>query len=186
MTTLIGLSGALRQGSFNSALLRAAAAVVPDGVMLDIRSIRGIPIYDGDVESVSGIPKQVAELKDAVAAADGLLIATPEYNNSIPGVLKNAIDWMTRPTRDIKRVFGGKPVAIMGASPGPWATILGQNAWLPVLRVLGTQPFFGGRLQVANAGVVFTDDGSIADEAVRTRLRQFVQDFAAFVAKSRG
>ena len=185
MTTLIGLSGALRQGSFNSALLKAAAGMVPEGVTLDVRSIRGIPLYDGDVESVSGLPKPVVELKDAVAAADGLLIATPEYNNSIPGVIKNAIDWMSRPARDIKRVFGGKPVAIMGASPGPWGTILSQNAWLPVLRVLGSQPFFGGRLQVANAGVVFADDGSIADEQVKARLRTFVQDFCTFVAQSR-
>ena len=77
-----------------------------------------MPLYDGDVEAAEGIPPQVVRLKDAVAAADGLLLVTPEYNNSIPGVFKNAIDWMTRPPADIARVWGGKPVAVIGGEPG--------------------------------------------------------------------
>jgi len=85
------------------------------------------------------------ETQAAIAAADGLLLVTPEYNNSIPGVFKNAIDWLSRPPADISRVFGGKPVAIIGASPGGFGTILSQEAWLPVLRTLGTKPWFGGR-----------------------------------------
>ena len=95
MVKLIGLSGSLRRASFNSALLRAAADLVPEGSELTLGSIRDIPLYDGDVEAENGIPLPVTTLKDAIAAADGLLLVTPEYNNSIPGVFKNAIDWLS-------------------------------------------------------------------------------------------
>src|SRR3546814_14099357 len=101
--------------------------------------------------SAEGIPPAVAVLKDALATADGLLMVTPEYNNSLPGVFKNAIDWMTRPAADIARVFGGKPVAVIGASPGGFGTQPGQNAWLPVLRTLGPAPRLAGRLRVSGS-----------------------------------
>src|SRR6476620_7795214 len=97
MTTLIGLSGSLRRGSYNSALLRSAAASVPGDCELRIESIAAIPLYNGDVESEHGVPADVSRLKDLIADADGLVLATPEYNNSVPGVAKNAIDWLTRP-----------------------------------------------------------------------------------------
>jgi chromate reductase, NAD(P)H dehydrogenase (quinone) len=183
VTKLIGLSGSLRQASFNSALLRAAAALTPDGVELTIGSIAGIPLYNGDVEASEGIPQPVAALKDAIAKADGLLLVTPEYNNSMPGVFKNAIDWLTRPPSDIPRVFGGKPVALIGASPGGFGTILSQDAWLSVLRTLGTKPWFGGRLLVSRAGSVFDQTGNLTDEAMKDRLRQFIHGFADFAAK---
>jgi NAD(P)H-dependent FMN reductase len=125
----------------------------------------------------------VVKLKDRIAAADGLLLVTPEYNNSLPGVFKNAIDWLSRPDTDIPRVFGGKRVAVMGASPGGFGTLLSQTAWLPVLKTLGTQPWFGGRLQVSRARDVFDADGNLLDARVRDQLTKFMAGFAAFCGK---
>jgi chromate reductase, NAD(P)H dehydrogenase (quinone) len=181
MTKLIGISGSLRRGSFNTALLRAAAELMPDGANLTVETIHGIPLYDGDVETAEGLPERVSVLKEAIVTADGLLLVTPEYNNSVPGVFKNAIDWLSRPPADIDRVFGGKPVAIAGASPGGFGTVLSQNAWLPVLRTLGTVPWSGGRLLVSRAGSVFDEAGRIASDATKEQLRQFMEGFVAFV-----
>src|SRR5690606_30394110 len=107
---LIGISGSLRRGSYNAALLRAAAEMLPDEVDMTIGSIRGIPLYDADVEADPGAPEAVTGLRDAIAQADGLLLVTPEYNNSIPGVFKNAIDWLSSPPKEADRAFLGKPV----------------------------------------------------------------------------
>lgn len=177
MLTLIGISGSLRRGSYNSAVLRAAAAAMPPESTLQIESIAGIPLYDGDVESASGVPEAVARLKDAIAAGDGLLLCSPEYNNSLPGVAKNAIDWLSRPPADIARIFGGKPVAIAGASPGGFGTVLAQNAWLPVFRTLGAELWSGGRLAVARAGSVIDMNGEITDAATRDNIARFVAGF---------
>src|SRR5207247_9794240 len=144
MANLIGISGSLRRSSFNTALLRAAAASMPDGFALEVRTLHGIPLYDGDVEATSGVPAAAADLKEAIARSDGVILATPEYNNSIPGVFKNGIDWLSRPPADIKRVFGGRPVGVMGASPGQFGTVVSQVAWLPVLRTLGTNFWTAG------------------------------------------
>jgi NAD(P)H-dependent FMN reductase len=148
---------------------------------VEVASIAGIPLYDGDMESERGIPEPVARLKDTIAGAAGLLLVTPEYNNSMPGVLKNAIDWLSRPPKDIPRVFGNKPVAVMGATPGLGGTRLAQAAWLPVLRTLGTRPWFGRQLYVAGAGQAFDADGRLVDETVRKLLGEFMAGFAAFV-----
>lgn len=176
MTKLVLISGSLRKGSFNTALTMA-----PDGVELVEGSIHGIPLYDGDVEATEGIPDAVTRLKDLVADADGVILFTPEYNNGIPGVFKNAIDWMSRPSSDIARVFGNKPFAITGASPGNFGTLLSQEAWLPIMRTLGTVPWFGAKLMVSRAGSVIADS-KIVDEATEKKLRDFVAGFAAFVA----
>jgi NAD(P)H-dependent FMN reductase len=178
---IIGLSGSVRGASYNTALLRAAAGLVPEGVVLVVRTLHGIPLYNGDDEAATGIPPAVAELKDLIAASDGLLLSTPEYNNSMPGVFKNAIDWMSRPPDDADRVFGGKPVALMGASPGPYGTILSQNAWLAVLKTLGTRPWNGGRELVPRARTAFDAQGALVDESAKERLRKFVEGFAEFV-----
>ena len=183
LTTIIGISGSLRRGSFNASLLRAAAAAMPDGAALRIESIAGIPLYNADEEAAHGVPAPVARLKDAIAAADALLLATPEYNNSLPGVAKNAIDWLSRPPADISRVFGGKPVAIMGASPGGFGTILSQNAWLPVFRTLGADLWAGGRLLVSRAGSAFDAQGALTDAAVRDNLAKFLSGFVAHIQR---
>jgi NAD(P)H-dependent FMN reductase len=125
----------------------------------------------------------VAAFKEAIASADGLLLVTPEYNNSIPGPFKNAIDWASRPAADIPRVFGGKPVALIGASPGGFGTILAQAAWLPVLRTLGCQLWTGSRLMVSSARKVFDGEGKLVDEAVAERLRAFLESFAASLSR---
>jgi len=180
MLAIIGLSGSTRRGSFNSALLRAAAASMPGGAPLRIESIAAIPLYNGDEETEHGIPAPVARLKDAIAAAAGLLLVTPEYNNSIPGVAKNAIDWLTRPASDVPRVFRDKPVAIAGASPGGFGTVLSQNAWLPVFRTLGAD-LWSGRLLVSRAGNVFDASGAITDSAIQDNLRKFMAGFVAHI-----
>jgi chromate reductase, NAD(P)H dehydrogenase (quinone) len=182
MTKVLGISGSLRRGSYNSALLRAAARLMPPESSLEIASIRGIPLFDGDVEA-QGIPASVAQLKEAIVAADGVLLVTPEYNNSLPGVFKNAIDWLSRPASDVKRVFGGRRFAIIGASPGSFGTTLSQAAWLPVLRTLGTQPWFGGRLAVARAGGVFDEAGNLKDAVIEEQLKQFVAGYVAFLRR---
>lgn len=185
MATIIGLCGSLRRASFNLALLKAAAAAAPPGSSIEVASIHEIPLYDGDLEASEGIPTAVQELKEKIAAADGLLIATPEYNNSIPGVVKNAIDWLSRPGSDIPRVFRGRPVALMGATPGQGGTLLAQAAWLAVLRTLGMRPWFEGRLQISGAGKVFDGEGRVIDPATLDRIRTFVAGFAAFAEAQR-
>ncbi|HEY9236659.1 MULTISPECIES: NADPH-dependent FMN reductase [Phenylobacterium] len=178
---IVGLSGSLRQASLNAHLLRAAARLAPPELQIEIGTIRGVPLYDADVEA-QGMPAEVEALKDAIAGADGLFLVTPEYNNSIPGVFKNAIDWLSRPPADIPRVFEGKPVGFIGASPGGFGTILSQEAWLPVLRTLRTAPYFGGRLMVSRAHKVFDDAGAILDPVIEEQLRDYMRGFAAYVA----
>ena len=182
-TAIIGISGSTRRGSYNSALLRAAASSMPQGATLHIASIASIPLYNGDDEAAHGIPEAVAQLKDAIAQADGLLLVSPEYNNSLPGVAKNAIDWLSRPAADIARVFGGKPVAIAGASPGGFGTVLSQNAWLPVFKTLGADLWSGGRLLVSRAGSVIDANGEIQDARTRESVRDFVAGFVTYVSE---
>lgn len=183
MITIVGLSGSLRRHSFNSGLLRASAEVAPDGCSLKIGSIKGIPLYNADVEESEGIPGVVEDLKNLIASADGLLMVTPENNNSMPGVFKNAIDWLTRPPEDRSRIFGNIPVGLMGVTPGNFGTAFSQYAWLPVLRVLGSQVWSGRLMWVGGAMSKFDKNGNLTDDGVRKQLTKYMSGFTDFVAR---
>lgn len=179
MVQLVGFAGSLRQGSFNRSLIRAAADAMPEGSVLEVLSIDEVPLYNGDVEQSEGVPASVAHLKDRIAAADGLVIATPEYNGGIPGVAKNAMDWISRPGEDLPRVTHGKPVAIMGATPGGLGTAFSQAAWLQTLRTLRMRVFVtGGPFYVSGAANAFDSNGQ-ANADLKQRLSGYM---AAFVA----
>jgi chromate reductase, NAD(P)H dehydrogenase (quinone) len=183
MTRLLGISGSLRKASLNTSLLRAAQDLAGPGIELEVATLQGIPLYDGDLEQQDGVPAAVTALKERIMASDGVLLATPEYNNGIPGVFKNAIDWLSRPPKDIARVFHDRPFAVIGATPGGFGTILAQTGWLPVLRTLGVRHWTGARLMVPRAGQLFDEHGAIQDEGIRKKLADFVADFAAFAGR---
>jgi NAD(P)H-dependent FMN reductase len=184
-TDILAVSGSLRAASFNSALMRAAQAVAADGIRVDTATLHGIPLYDGDLEQRDGLPEAVSVLKERIVASDGVLLCTPEYNNGIPGVFKNTIDWLSRPASDIARVFGDRPFALIGASPGGFGTLLAQSAWLPVLRTLGVRYWAGGRLTVSRAHTLMDADGELADPAARKQLAGFVTGFAESIRSGR-
>ena len=176
MKSILGLSGSLRKASFNAGLLRAAAGLAPDDTRIEIGSIAEVPLYNGDVETAEGLPLSVQTLQAQLQVADGLLLVTPEYNNGIPGVFKNAIDWMSR--GEGLKLFVGKPVAVIGASPGGFGTILAQNHWLPVLRTLKCDLWAEGRLMVSRAGGLFDDTGNLTDDKTREMLGAYIKGFA--------
>ena len=183
MSTIVGISGSLRQGSLNTQLLKACAGLLPGDATLAIASLREVPLYDGDVEA-KGIPAGVAQLKDQVAAADALLLVSPEYNHTMPGVLKNAIDWMSRPGSDIGRVFKGKPVALIGASPGMFGTARGQANWLPALRAVTLRPYFEAPpFYLARADQAFDEQGALKDPKSRELLQGFLAGFVDFIRR---
>lgn len=181
MAKIIGISGSLRRASYNTALLRAAIELAPPELTVAHAPIAAIPLYDADVETEQGVPASVAALKDAIAASDGLLLVSPEYNQSVPGVLKNTIDWLSRPASDLARVFADKPVALIGATPGLGGTRMSQTAWLPIFRALGVRPWFGKQLYVAGAEKVFDAEQRLVDEKLRKLLGDFMAGFAKFV-----
>ena len=145
--TILGLAGSLRAGSLNAQLLRLAAEELPDGVELELFDGLGdIPAYDQDLDDL--VPDSVAELKNAIAEADAILIATPEYNGSVPGFLKNALDWVSRPIAESP--LRGKPVAVIGASPGQFGAIWAQRELKKVLGVMSAR-VLDAELAVAKA-----------------------------------
>jgi len=185
MTELVGFAGSLRAGSFNRALLAAARSAMPPGASLTILPIDDVPLYDADLERDTGVPPSVQQLKESIASADGLVIATPEYNGGIPGVAKNVIDWISRPPEDIPRVLHGKPVALIGATPGRLGTVLSQAAWLQVLRTLRMRVWVqGGPFYVMQAPQSIGPDGAADGELVK-RLSDYMRGFVAAIADGR-
>ncbi len=149
--TILGIAGSLRRESYNRAALRAAKQLVPEGVTLDIFELDGIPAFNQDEEK--NTPAKVVELKQRIRAADALLIVTPEYNCSVPGVLKNAIDWATRPYGD--SAWSGKPVAIMGASPGMLGTARAQYHLRQIFVGLNVFPINQPEVMIGNAAAPY-------------------------------
>jgi chromate reductase len=178
---ILALGGSLRAASLNRALLHEAAALAPELDLSHVALAGSLPLFNQDIVDGDGFPPEATQLKDALRAADGLLIATPEYNWGIPGFLKNAIDWASRPSSDIREVFGDLPVALIGAGGGA-GTRLAQSAWLPVFRYLKMRPWAEETLYVDRARERFDGDGRLADAAVREQLRAVVAGFAAHCA----
>lgn len=181
MTTLIGIVGSARARSYNKALLKACARLAPAGVRIEDAALGEIPLYDGDAETDTGMPPAVTALQERIVAADGLLLVTPEYNASFTPLLKNTLDWLSRPAGAAGRVFGGKPLALTGATPGGGGTISAQTALLPTLRALGVNLWNGPRLFVSGAGKAFDEDLNLVDAALESRVREFVSGFVGFV-----
>jgi chromate reductase, NAD(P)H dehydrogenase (quinone) len=181
---VLGIAGSLRAGSYNRALLRAAATLLPEGMMLETAEIGDIPLYDADLEA-KGIPEVVKQLKMKMAAADAVLIATPEYNYSIPGVLKNAIDWVSRAPDP---PLTGKPAAIMGASMGMMGTVRSQLHLRQVCVFLNVLLMNKPEVLVARAQEKFGADGTLTDEPTREAVRKLLvalRDWTLFVQRGR-
>ena len=177
---ILGFSGSLRRGSLNTALLRAAQEVLPEGVTLEIFNLSAIPLYNADVEAV-GVPEPVKDFKTRIAAADALSIATPEYNYSIPGVLKNAIDWASRPPKDSP--LNGKPLAIMGASGGPSGTMRAQMHLRQVCVFTNMLPLNKPEVYVMKAFEKFDSAGKLVDEPTRQRIHELLEALATWTRK---
>lgn len=166
---ILGISGSLRAGSYNTALLRAAAELLPAGMKLEITDLAGLPLFNQDEENP--FPAAVADLRARIAAADALLIATPEYNSSISGVLKNAIDWASRaPNMPLAR----KPVALMGASTGVFGTARAQLGLRQVLTHLGALVLPKPEVMVMRAAEAFDAEGRLVNETTREFLGQLL------------
>jgi len=168
---ILGLSGSLRRDSHNTSLLRAAAKALPPGVELELfDGLADLPHYDADLD-VDPAPDPVERLREAIADVDGVLIATPEYNGSIPGALKNALDWSSRPFPD--NALRGKPAAVVGASTGMFGAVWAQAEVRKVLKTIGAD-VLDGELPVPHAHLAFGDDGHLADVGMRDALGELV------------
>ena len=174
---VLTISGSLRPGSLNSLLLRAAEEQAPAGVQIDrFTSLAEIPPFHGDRAETAAVPAAVQDLRDRIAVADAVLIATPEYNGSIPGALKNALDWASRPFAT--NVFRGKPVAVIGSSTGLFGAIWAQEELRKVLGAMGAR-VADVELGVGQAEQKFDADGLLVDEETRERLRAALAALAA-------
>jgi chromate reductase len=179
---ILGIAGSLRQSSYNRAALRTAKSLVPDNAVLDIFDLDGIPGFNQDDEQ--NPPERVVELKKRVLAADAILFVTPEYNYSIPGVLKNAIDWASRPYGE--SVWNGKPAAIMGASIGTLGTARAQYHLRQCCVFLNMFPLNNPEVMIPNAADRFDADGNLVDDKSRELIAQLLQSLVAWTLRLKG
>jgi len=173
---ILGIAGSLREASYNRALLRAARELLPEGTELVEHDLRDLPFYDGDVEA-AGDPESVVALKEAIREADALLIATPEYNRGVPGVLKNAVDWASRPA--LASPLTGKPVAIMGASTGRGGTARAQEQLRSALEFSRANVLEQPEVLVPEAFMRFDEHGELVDGGVRAELAELLDTLVA-------
>ncbi len=173
---ILGIAGSLRCGSYNRAALRAATQLVPEDATIDIFELDGIPAFNQDEEQ--NPPAKVVELKARIWEADAVLIVTPEYNYSVPGVLKNAIDWASRPYGD--NAWSGKPAAIMGASVGTIGTARAQYHLRQMFVFLNVFPVNQPEVMIGNAAERFDAEGNLTDEATKDFIRQLLQNLVVW------
>lgn len=178
MKTIIAISGSLRKDSFNTNLLKAAQELAPAGFAIEILDIGNLPLYDTDLEVA--FPKAAQDLKDKIAASSGVIIATPEYNRSIPGALKNAIDWASRPYG--KNSFAGKATLILGASIGPIGTAVSQSHLKQVMTYLDTNLVGQPEFYLGFAQEKFDATGKLIDEITRKHLKKGIETLVARIA----
>jgi chromate reductase len=181
---ILGLAGSLRRASWNRCLLQAAATVAPAGATIEVYdALAAVPLFDEDLELATPEgPPGVHALRAAIAAADGVVIATPEYNHALPGVLKNALDWLSRESPQ-GEVLVDRPVAVLGASSGPWGTRLAQASLRQVLHTCGALVMPSPTLFVAHAAERFDAQGRLADAATRASLQRFAGAFAGWIER---
>ena len=171
---VVGFAGSLLRGSYNRALLRTAKDLAPPSLQITICELDGIPLYNDDIET-AGAPSSVVRLREAVRESDALLIATPEYNHGVPGVLKNTIDWLSRPPRN--NALNGKIAAVMGASLGMTGTARGQAQLRQALGATNTYALLQPEVLVAHAHEKFDADGRLTHQETREVLATFLQRF---------
>jgi len=181
---LVGISGSLRKGSFNTMLIHAVRELLPEGMELEIVSFADVPVYnaDHDTPAAAERPESVRIFRDALAKADAFVIATPEYNYSIPGGLKNAIDWASRGT---DAPLNNKAVALMGATPGMWGTVRGQHAFHPIFQFLNMTTVRKPEVFIAKAGEKFDESGRLHDEATRKVIAQQLEALKKLISQLR-
>lgn len=181
---LIGISGSLRKGSFNTMLLHAAMDLLPEGVTMEIVSFADLPVYNGDFDKpiADSRPDSVEAFRARLATADGYLICTPEYNHSIPGGLKNAIDWASR-GQDSPIL--NKSVGIMGATPGAWGTVRSQDAFHQIYQALNWTNVRKPEVFIAKAGERFDASGKLVDEKTRDIVRQHLAALKELILRRR-
>jgi chromate reductase len=167
---ILGIAGSLRKASYNKGALRAAQQLVPSGATIEIYDLEGIPLFNADNENP--LPPKVADFKAKIRAADAILFVTPEYNGSVPGVLKNAIDWASRPYGD--NAWADKPVAIMGATPGMLGTVRAQYHLRQSFVFLNMHPLNRPEVMIANADDRFDENGNLTDEKTREHVRKLL------------
>ncbi len=180
--TVTAFAGSLRKASYNRALLEACGELAPPDLALSIVTLDDVPLFNQDVEA-AGEPPGVAALRRAVGGADGLLIATPEYNHGVPGVTKNAIDWLSRPPRG--SVLDGKPVAIVGASPGMTGSARGQSQLRQAFEFTNSYCMPQPEVLVAQAHERFDGDLKLVHDRTRAHLARFLAAFAAWIRRFR-